>query len=72
LIRERGLIVIEQPRTRHRFTFRFDSRRALDRFLARVTGQPDASALEVAWQYVREGRAVAAESDSFSTGLRTD
>jgi hypothetical protein len=63
LIRERGLVVIEQPRTRHRVAFRFDSRRALERFLARVTGQPDASALEVAWQYVREGRAAAADAE---------
>jgi hypothetical protein len=57
------VVVFEHPRTRHRFAFRFDSRRAMERFLARVTGQPDAAALEVAWQYVREGRASATETE---------
>lgn len=64
LFRERGVIVLEHPRTRHRLAFRFDSRRALERFVARVTGQSDGAALEVAWQYVRDGRASAAETEA--------
>jgi hypothetical protein len=51
------MIVLEQPCTRRYYTFRFGSRRALERFLARVTGRPDGEAIDVAWQYVREGRA---------------
>jgi hypothetical protein len=57
------VIILEHPHTRHRLTFRFDSRRALERFVARVTGQPDGTALEVAWEYVREGRAAAADTE---------
>lgn len=70
LFRERGLVILEHPRTRHQVTFRFRSRRALERFVQRVTGRPDSDALEVAWQYVHEGRAVADEESSGSIGHR--
>jgi hypothetical protein len=58
LVQERGVVILEDPRTRRRVAFRFESRRALARFIDRVTGQPDSEALQMAWQYVAAGRAV--------------
>jgi hypothetical protein len=58
LVQERGVVILEDPRTRRRVAFRFESRRALTRFIDRVTGQPDGEALQMALQYVEAGRAV--------------
>jgi hypothetical protein len=61
LVQDRGVVILEHPRTRQRCRFRFGSRRALERFMERVTGMPDEQALEIAWQYVEEGRAASEE-----------
>jgi hypothetical protein len=56
LLHAEGVIILNPPGSR-RYIFRFGSRRALERFVERVTGRPDGEAIDVAWQFVQEGRA---------------